>query len=201
MVIVIDLGISNLSSVTNALDYLNSEYIISNSCMDIDRSSHVILPGVGTFESGMKALRSHDLIECLQRNVINLNKPLLGICLGMHLLFSSSEESPGSEGLSFVSGHVEKLKKSSEYSIPRIGWCPSEFKKDFLCFKQGENIDFYYIHSYHVVPTNIDTITMLSGDLNPVVSGIQEGSIHAVQFHPEKSHHAGIQLLKSFLEV
>lgn len=201
MVIVIDLGISNLSSVTNALDYLNAEFMISSAVSDINRSSHVILPGVGTFEAGMKALKSHGLIDCLKANIIGLNKPLLGICLGMQLLFSNSEESPGIEGLSFISGNVKKLEKSPEYRIPRIGWCPSEFKRDFLCFKQGQNIDFYYIHSYMVVPSNPEVITISSGYSDPVVSGIKEGSIHAVQFHPEKSHHAGIQLLKSFLEV
>lgn len=199
MITVINLGISNLNSVLNALSYLNLEFCVSDKKEDILKSSHIILPGVGTFNAGMSQLKEKGLIEVLQNEVINNKKLILGICLGMQLFFEHSEESIGIEGLGLLSGDVVKLEKSDKYTIPRIGWDGSIFKKDFLSFKKNNNADFYYIHSFYCKPVDTNIISITSEDEN-ICCAVQDRNVFGCQFHPEKSNKAGLSLLKQFAQ-
>lgn len=198
MVAVIDLQISNLSSVTNALHFLGIEHAITRKASDVAAASHLILPGVGTFEAGIEALERQNIKDTVIRRVVDDHTPILGICLGMQLFFEESAESPGVRGLCLLEGHVAKLIESDEYNIPRIGWAESAFVKRYLSVEKQKKADFYYLHSYHAVPSDPAMVTITSGNKNKIVAAFQKDNIYGMQFHPEKSHIAGLRLLKSF---
>lgn len=199
MITVINLEISNLNSVLNALKYLEIEFCVSDKKEEIEKATHIILPGVGTFGKGMEQLKSKGLIEPIRKQAFEKKIPVMGICLGMQLLFESSEESPGAEGLGLLKGNVIKLPKSEKYTIPRIGWAESIFKQDFLGFKNGDKTDFYYIHSFYCNPSDKNVIAIVNEDDN-IACAIKENKIYGCQFHPEKSHKAGLNLLKNFAQ-
>jgi len=197
MITVVNLGISNLSSVLNALKYLEIDFCVSNQAQEIGNATHLILPGVGTFSEGMSQIRNQGLFEVLREKVLKNKTPILGICLGMQLLFETSEESEGVEGLGLLKGDVIKLPITDTYTIPRIGWAESVLEKDFLGFNKGDSADFYYIHSFYCKPKNENIIT-ISGENGKVTGAVQENNIFGCQFHPEKSHKAGLKILKQF---
>lgn len=197
MIAVVNLEISNLTSVLNALKYLELQFCVTNIPKELSKASHIILPGVGTFGEGMKQLQAKGLIDVLREESQNNKKPILGICLGMQLMFESSEETPQTQGLCLIGGNVVKLPKNEKYTIPRIGWAESNIKKDFLGFNKDKKNDFYYIHSYYCVPENTDIIAITDED-NNITCAINDKNIYGCQFHPEKSHRAGLSLLKHF---
>jgi glutamine amidotransferase len=197
MITVVNLGISNLSSVLNALKYLGLDFCVSSRKDDISKSSHIVLPGVGTFGEGMSQLKENGLVEVLKEEVLTKKKPIIGICLGMQLLFETSEETEGVEGLGILKGNVIRLPKSDKYTIPRIGWAESFFTKDFLGFNKNDAADFYYIHSFYCDPVN-KNITSIIDEEGKIACAVQDGNIFGCQFHPEKSHKAGLSLLKQF---
>ncbi|MDR0911033.1 MAG: imidazole glycerol phosphate synthase subunit HisH [Methanobrevibacter sp.] len=199
MLTIIDYGSGNLKSISNGFLKVGTKPIISNDIEKIANSDYLVLPGVGSFGSAMKHIEPFkDVI--LEH--VNNGKPFLGICLGLQILFTKSEESPGVKGLDIFKGEVKKIPEG--HKIPHIGWnnlkvikkCPifSDSKEDYL------NQYFYFVHSYHCVPKE-DIITGLvdySGDLTASVS---ENNIFATQFHPEKSGIAGLKILKNFINL
>lgn len=200
MITVIDLNISNLSSVLNALNFLKIKYKVSNSKEDIIKASHLILPGVGTFSAGMDRLKNKCILEVLKEQIITEKKPILGICLGMQMFFESSEESKGVKGLGVLEGKVIKLPKSKDYTIPRIGWAESQVTKDFLCFKKDKKADFYYIHSYYTKITN-ESDMAIATEKSKITGAVFKENIYGTQFHPEKSHKLGLKILESFAKI
>ena len=193
---VINLGNSNLTSLTNSLDYLNIDYQIINKSSEFKSIDKIILPGVGAFGKGMDALNSLNFVKDIVHEVIYCQKPILGICLGMQLLFESSEESPGIKGLSLLKGKVKRLALSNDYKIPRIGWSESTVCYDYLGLKKDSCIDFYFIHSYHVVASDKSIVSIKSN--NNITSAVFFNNIFGCQFHPEKSHIDGLRILNSF---
>ena len=159
LIALINLGNSNIQSVVNVLDRLSIDYIVTDSVNDIKKCDKIILPGVGTFGSGISRLKKLGLFDIIKEEVVN-NKPILGICLGMQMLFESSEESNGVDGLGLVKGMVVRLPLSKKYKIPRIGWADSEVKFDFLGLKRDQNIDLYYIHSYYVKTDDLGIVSI-----------------------------------------
>jgi glutamine amidotransferase len=196
LIAVINLGNSNITSIINALEHLSIDYKITEDKEDLINCEKILLPGVGTFGNGVKQLKNLNLFDTLKDEVLNKKKPILGICLGMQLLFDSSEESMGVDGLSLLKGSVIKLPTSSTYSIPRIGWASSTLNFDFLSLKKDEQIDFYYIHTFYVKPED-DSIISISTD-NNITSAINFENIYGCQFHPEKSHIKGLNILEAF---
>ena len=199
MITLINLGNSNIQSVINSLDYLNIEYLVSEDYKDIVKSDSIILPGVGTFESGILKLRELKMYDILRNEVLVKNKPILGICLGMQLLFESSEESPGIEGLGLISGNVVSIPTSEKYKIPRIGWAESILSVDFLGLNKNQVVDFYYIHSFYVNPRDKKIITITTDE--SLTAAINQNNIYGCQFHPEKSHTNGLTILSSFTKI
>lgn len=196
MIGIINLETSNITSLTNSLDYLKIKYKIVKNKNELKTVNKIILPGVGSFENGVKSLQKLSLFEELIKEVKENKKPILGICLGMQLLFESSEESKGIVGLSLLKGKVLSLISSSSYKIPRIGWAESEIKYNFLGLQANKTIDFYYIHSYHVIPADQNIICIVTD--NNLTSAIKYKNIYACQFHPEKSHIYGLNILNTF---
>src|SRR3989338_2422827 len=192
MIAIIDYGAGNLKSVKNALDYLRVDSIITDKPRDILEAERVILPGDGSFGYMMKNLEKKNLITPT-KNFIKSGRPFLGICLGLQGLFEESEESPKIKGLSIFKGKVLKFRKGK---VPQIGWnniFPKQndiFKEDFM----------YFVNSYYVVPEDNSIIAATTDYNGNFVSAIKSNNITAMQFHPEKSGKAGIELLNRWLK-
>lgn len=199
MIALINLGNSNIQSVINTLDYLSISYIETDEACKLDKCDKIILPGVGSFGNGILRLKELQLFDAIKKEVVDNNKPILGICLGMQLLFESSEETTGVEGLGLVKGKVVALPLSQNYKIPRIGWADSKLNLDFLGLKKNQNIDFYYVHSYYVKPNDL-SIVAIDTDAQ-LTSAINYKNIYGCQFHPEKSHTSGLKIIKSFAKL
>tara|TARA_Y100001970_G_C14259135_1_gene878174 strand:+ start:9518 stop:10141 length:624 start_codon:yes stop_codon:yes gene_type:complete len=198
---VIDYGINNISSVCKALKKLNIDFIIVSEGKKIKNYSKIILPGVGSFDSGMKKIKEKGLDISLKEVAFNGNH-ILGICLGMQLLFDKSEESNcETEGLSIIKGNVSKIKSDNKNKIfvPHVGW-NSIFKSDYNdtnLVDTEQNMNFYFVNSYYVIPENKKIIQYYfkHGANYPAI--IKNENIFATQFHPEKSNN-GLSILKKF---
>ena len=196
-VTVIDYGLGNLWSVKNAFEFLGADVQISSKPDDIYNSDCLILPGVGSFDTGMKNLNERKLIEPINESVIINKKPILGICLGMQLLSDGSEEGKKINGLGYIPGNVVKLN-NDKLRLPHIGFNEAaSFSDNF--FTSALNTDFYFVHSYHFIPTDSDHIICTTKYGTSFISGIQKDNIIGVQFHPEKSQSSGLVFLKNFI--
>ena len=196
MILVLDYGFGNKTSLSNALSELNIPHKISNNFKDIKDSTHIILPGVGSFGSAMKIIKNERIIDALQDAVLK-KKKLLGICLGMQLLFEDSEESKGIKGMNFLKGKIKKIKKTK--ILPHIGWKKANYKKN-INFQNEFDLKekFYFLHSYMLATPNkyIQANTTFEGQKIPAI--ISSDSIIGVQFHPERSGRQGLKFLKDF---
>lgn len=198
MVAIIDYGMGNLASVQKALSFLNIDSTITNDEMLIKEASHIILPGVGSFEQGMINLKKLNLIEVLNREVIINKKPFFGICLGMQLIMENGNEPKSCEGLGWIKGSVE-LINNKKLPVPHLGW--NRVYNNESKYSEDKLIDnFYFIHSYHVVPKENVIETYVDYEF-PMVASILTDNIFATQFHPEKSQKAGLQLLKNYFKL
>lgn len=201
MIAIIDYGAGNLHSVKNALDSLSAESVISNNPEEILSADKIILPGVGAFGDAMEALERSGLTETVRR-AVELNKPLLGICLGLHLLFEESEETPDVKGLGILKGRVAKIPKAEGIKIPHMGWNSLEFPKESRILKGiGDEPYLYFVHSYYVQPEDEAVVSAYTDYGNRLAVAVEKGNLFAVQFHPEKSGDTGHIILENFLNL
>lgn len=200
MIAVIDYGAGNLSSVKKALDYLGVESEITQDREKISNASHIILPGVGSFGDALKSMRERGL-DGVTKEAAMSGKPFLGICLGLQLLFESSEESPGVEGLGILKGKIVKIPKGDGLKVPHIGWNSVSLKqKDGIFSGIDDNSYFYFVHSYYLKGADGDAVAGTTEYGVEIECAVQKGNICATQFHPEKSGKSGLKLLKNFIE-
>ncbi len=202
-VCIIDYGLGNVNSVQNAFKMLRVDAVISGSRDDIQNSTHLILPGVGSFAQAMKNLEERKLVGLITDEVIKRKKNILGLCLGMQLFATTGYEYGEHKGLNFIEGKVEIIDNSlSKLRLPHIGWNnvklvgKHKLTKDFV----GDPI-FYFVHSYCFVPKDRSVITGVCDYGEEIVAIIEHDNIFGTQFHPEKSHADGIQILKNFLSI
>lgn len=201
MIAIIDYGAGNLHSVKNALDFIGVESIITGDKDVILNADKVILPGVGAFGDAMKCLRETGL-DNIVKECANKNKPLLGICLGLHLLFESSEESPGEKGLGIFKGSVVKIPDSENLKIPHMGWNNITVTKDNRILKDlGSEPYVYFVHSYYINSLDKDIVSAYTEYGQRLDIAIEKENIFAVQFHPEKSGDTGMKILKNFVDL
>jgi glutamine amidotransferase len=198
MVAIIDYGMGNVASVQKALNFLKIENQITYDPSIIDGSDCILLPGVGSFFQGMKNLREKKLDEILTEQVMHKQKKFLGICLGMQLIAETGTEPVENKGLGWVKGTVKKIEGITQ-RIPHMGWNNIDIRNNTF-YKNIPDKDFYFIHSYHLVPHNEQVIAATVNYGFEMVASIQQDNIFATQFHPEKSQVAGLSLLKSFFE-
>ncbi len=198
-ILIIDYGSGNLQSIVNALDYLNISNKITNNPKDIQFFDKVILPGVGSFDYAMKNLNQMSFAETIIDHIKSKKIILLGICLGMQLLYDFSEEDGGVKGLGLISGSVSKIKTNKDIRVPNIGWRKILHSNSSILLK-GLEVDpiFYFVHSYACKTLDDQVVT---GGLNygnnfDVI--IESENVFGTQFHPEKSQTAGLQILKNF---
>lgn len=196
MVAIIDYGMGNVASVQKALQFLKIESVITNDHNIIRNASHIVLPGVGSFMQGMKNLNEIGLVELLTEEVITKKKKFLGICLGMQLLIENGTEPIDCKGLCWIKGTVKKFELQN-LRIPHMGWNNITIVNDTY-YKDVVDLDFYFIHSYHLIPDDKSVIAATVNYGINVVASIQKENIFATQFHPEKSQIAGLAVLKAF---
>ena len=196
MIAIIDYGAGNLHSVKNALDFLGAENIITGDAEAILKADKVILPGVGAFGDAMNALRNSGLVPVIKQVVEN-NTPLLGICLGLQLMFEESEEAPGVEGLGIFKGKCVKIPDHG-LKIPHMGWNSLELAKESKILSEDY---VYFVHSYYLTTPDTDIISAYTEYGEKLGVAVERGNVFATQFHPEKSGEAGMSILRKFIAL
>ncbi len=199
MIVLIDYGVGNLYSVAKAVASVGGDVKISSSADDIKRAEKIILPGVGAFGDCMKNLEATGLIPTIKQEIFD-GKKILGICVGLQIMFAGSEESPFIEGLNFFGGNVKKIR-AGDLKIPHMGWNSVKFGGSKLFAGLSGEPYFYFVHSYHASPDdkNIIAATTIYGET--ITAALEFENIFATQFHPEKSGDVGLQVLKNFVEL
>lgn len=201
MVAIIDYDAGNIKSVEKALHYLGEEAVITRDRDTILGADRVILPGVGAFGDAMEKLRTYELDKVIQE-VVAQNTPFLGICLGLQLLFESSEESEGVEGLGILKGKVARLPEESDLKIPHIGWNSLKYPNPGRLFTGiAEDSYVYFVHSYYLQAKDSSIVTATTEYGTLIHASVEQGNVFACQFHPEKSSEVGMQILKNFLTI
>ena len=200
MIAVIDYGAGNIFSVKNALDYLGFDSMLTNKKEDIENADALILPGVGAFPSAMSMLEKSGLIETIVSQ--SKQKPFLGICLGLQLLFKESEETPGAEGLNLLPGKIFKIPAKEGFKIPHMGWNSLNVKDNARLFAGiNANPYVYFVHSYYLKADNDDIVAASTEYSTHIHASVEKGNLFACQFHPEKSSETGLRILKNFAEL
>lgn len=199
MVAIIDYGAGNLQSVKKALDYIGAENIITDDKNEIDAASHIILPGVGSFGDAMACIRERGLEDVIKKTADG-SKYFLGICLGLQLLFETSEETPGVKGLGVFKGDIVTIPKDNGLKVPHIGWNSVKLNQTNGIFNGiKDNSYFYFVHSYYLKNAESDVVAGTTEYGVPIQCAVQKGRVAATQFHPEKSSEAGLALLRNFV--
>lgn len=201
MITIVDYNMGNLRSVSKAIEHLGGSARITSNPSEIQNAEKLILPGVGAFGDAMSELAATKLIAPI-REFAKSGKPFLGICLGLQLLFESSEESKGAEGLGIFKGTVRAFR-SKTVKVPHMGWNNSKIMRPHPVLKGlPDNSFFYFVHSFYAVPEDKELTlaqTEYGGETFPAILG--KGNVTATQFHPEKSQEAGLLILKNFIEL
>lgn len=201
MIVVIDYDIGNLASVVKAFEYLNVPVKLSSDYRDLAEASGIVLPGVGAFGEGMENLRNLKLEKGIIEEV-KTGKPFFGICLGMQLLFTSSEEDQGVAGLGLIEGEVKLFDRNRVGKVPHIGWNQVEVTKKDPVFTGLSGENFYFVHSYYVEPVQDDVVLGKTDYGNQTFAAVvRKGNIWGMQCHPEKSSQLGLSVLKNFSGV
>ena len=200
MIAIIDYGVGNLFSLTSSFKKIGEEAIITSDEEIIKKADKLILPGVGAFGDASKKLFESGLDKVILEQVKN-QKPLLGVCLGMQLLFEKSYEFGVHKGLGLIDGKVVHIDLPSDYKIPHIGWNALQFKKKSPILKYINENDFvYFVHSYHAVDCG-ESLVATTDYGREITAIVQSGNVYGCQFHPEKSGEVGLKILKAFAEI
>ncbi len=204
MITIIDYGSGNIRAIANIYDKLKIRYVIAKRPEDVIGAKKLFLPGVGAFDETISKLDSIGFREVLDKEVLINKIPIIGICVGMQILAESSEEGQ-LQGLGYIKGRVKKINKSilqQKPKLPHLGWNSIEIKRNNLLLN---NIDpdfgFYFLHTYYFECQNEMDIISTTYYGEPFASAINNGNVYGVQFHPEKSHHNGVNLLHNFAKL
>ena len=196
MNVIIDYKVGNLHNLKNALDFSSVENRLVSVADDVRKADRILLPGVGAFAPAMEQLRKSGMLEVLQEKV-TAGTPLLGICVGAQLLMDQSEEDGTHVGLGWIPGKVKRF--NHQLKIPQMGWNEvSQQKEDPLFQGVDDMMHFYFVHSYYLLVENSEHVLGLSSYGYDFASVVRKDNLWGVQFHPEKSQNAGLQLLKNF---
>lgn len=201
MIAIIDYDAGNLKSVEKALVYLGEDCIVTRNPDEIYNADKVILPGVGAFGDAMDKLDSFGMTEVVRKTARD-GKPLLGICLGLQLMFESSDEAPGREGIGVLEGKILAIPHKEGYKIPHMGWNSLSVKEDSHIFKGiSGNPYVYFVHSYYLKAASEADVAATTEYITHIHAAVEHGNIFACQFHPEKSGDTGLKILKNFCEL
>ena len=203
MIAIVDYGVGNLYSVEKAFAKFSDDVILTQSADVIDKADKVVLPGVGAFGDCMKNFKASGLMDAVMRAVEN-NKPVMGICVGLQIMFEGSEESPDVKGLGIFKGMVRKINAPG-LKIPHMGWNSLTINEnthvDINLFKNiRKNPYVYFVHSYHAMPEDKFIILATSVYGEEITAAVGKNNVIATQFHPEKSGDIGLSIIKNFVE-
>lgn len=201
MIAIIDYDAGNIKSVEKAVILLGEEAVLTRDADTILSADGVILPGVGAFGDAMGKLHAYGLVDVI-RKVVEKNIPFLGICLGLQLMFESSEESPGVEGLHLLDGKILKIPAGDGLKIPHIGWNNLGFPNQGRLFKGVQEDSFvYFVHSYYLKAADESIVKAATEYGTLIHASVEKGNIFACQFHPEKSSEVGLKILQNFIDI
>ncbi len=201
MIAIIDYDAGNIKSVEKALQLLGQEAVITRNPEQILQADKVILPGVGAFGDAMGKIRKYGLETVIQK-VTEQEIPFLGICLGLQLLFESSDEAPGVKGLGILKGEIRRLPEQEGYKIPHMGWNSLELVNDGRLFRNlPEHPYVYFVHSYYLEAADEGIVRAVTDYTTKIHASVEQGNVFACQFHPEKSSDVGLQILRNFVEL
>lgn len=199
--VIINCGEGNVNSVQKMMARINNDTSVTSSPAEIEKADRIILPGIGHFQKAMEALNRLGLLEPLNEAVLNRKTPILGICLGMQLMSQSSEEG-NTKGLGWIQGEVVRFREDVKIKVPHMGWNTIRIKKQSrLMYDVDEGTAFYFAHAYHWRSQDPATILCETDYGVSFPSAIEKENIFGVQFHPEKSHDDGLQLLRNFAAI
>lgn len=200
MICLVNYGAGNLASVVNAFDRLGHPVAIVERPEDVVNHDRLILPGVGSFRRAMQNLEARGWPDCL-REFAGSGRPMLGICLGMQLLFDEGEEHGLTKGLGLIPGRVVPLEPAEPNRVPHVGWNNLIDMRNHKLFEGVKSsVDYYFVHSYHCAASEPDSVLARTDYGGPFVSAVARGNVVGTQFHPEKSQPAGLKLLENFAE-
>lgn len=201
MIAIIDYDAGNLKSVEKALISLGEEVVVSREADVLLSADKVILPGVGAFGDAMNKLSEFGLVDVINK-LVEKNTPLLGICLGLQLLFEESEEAPGVKGLGILKGKILKIPPKEGLKIPHMGWNSIDIKPEARLFKGLKNNSYvYFVHSYYLKAEDESIVAATTEYSTHIHASVESGNIFACQFHPEKSSDVGLKILKNFAQL
>ena len=201
MIGIIDYDAGNIKSVEKALQYLGQETVVSRDPEVLLKADKVVLPGVGSFGDAMEKLHNYGLIPVIHR-IVDKGTPFLGICLGLQLLFESSEETPGAEGLGILKGRIVKIPPSEGLKIPHMGWNSLHLQNSGRLFQGiSEDSYVYFVHSYYLQAEEPEIVKATTQYSTCIHASVEKGNVFACQFHPEKSSSVGLQILKNFAQL
>jgi glutamine amidotransferase len=199
-IVIVDYGMGNLRNVQKTFEKIGFEARLTRNKNEIRSASAVVLPGVGAFKDCMENLRKYGLIEILLRS-IEKGIPYLGICLGLQVLFSESQEFGSHKGLDLIKGKVVRFVPDPDHKVPHMGWNTIEIEREIPMLQGIESGDFFYfVHSYYVIPDETNWIASFTTFNKPFVSSIWKENLFATQFHPEKSQQKGLRILENFVK-
>lgn len=202
-IVIVDFGMGNLNSIRRKLSRLNADPVVSSDPKAIAGADKLILPGVGHFGRAMENLKELNLLDALNETVCTRRAPILGICLGMQLMASRSEEG-GVSGLGWVAGDVVRFRPADAlaFKVPHVGWNQISLAKESVLMKDiPESSEFYFVHAYHLKPAAAADVLNETDYERRFISAVERDNVFGVQYHPEKSHDVGDKLLKNFVDL
>ena len=201
MIALIDYDAGNIKSVEKAFQSLGKEVVLTRDPEVLKRADHVVLPGVGNFGDAMENLHHFGLVPVIHQ-VVQEQTPFLGICLGLQLMFESSEEGPAVKGLGLLPGKIVRFPEKEGYKIPHMGWNSLKINPNSKLLKGiPEDVYVYFVHSYYLKAKHIEDVAATTDYIVPVHAAVEHDNIFATQFHPEKSGDVGLEILKNFVSI
>ena len=201
MIGIIDYDAGNIKSVEKALAYLGEETVVSRDPEVLTKADKVILPGVGSFGEAMENLHKYGLVPVI-KDMIKEGTPFLGICLGLQLLFESSEETPGVEGLGILKGRILRIPPFPGLKIPHMGWNSLHLQNNGRLFKDiPEDTHVYFVHSYYLQAEEPEIVKAVTDYSTTIHASVEKDNVFACQFHPEKSSRYGLKILENFAKL
>lgn len=201
MIAIIDYDAGNIKSVEKAFLALGENVVLTRDKETLLKADGVVLPGVGSFGDAMAKLKEYELVDTIYE-IVNKNTPFIGICLGLQMLFETSEETPGVEGLGILKGKIVRIPDGEGIKVPHIGWNNLTYPNKGRLFKDiSENSFVYFVHSYYLQAEDPAVVTAATEYGVEIHASVEKGNVFACQFHPEKSSSVGMKILQNFIDI